>query len=85
MAVGTPEVPSQGFARCPLCYGRVRLDSDVSVDAAVWTHQLSGTCRGHVPPKVRKPPKPKKADNDSKTHTNSPPRLNDWTVMFDDA
>lgn len=78
----TPEVPSRGFARCPLCFGRVRLGPDDGVEAALYAHSLSGYCRGHVAPKPRNPPKPK-ADNDSKTHSNSPARFNDWTAMFE--
>ncbi len=84
MAAATPEVPHRTFARCPLCYTRVVLGPDDGAAAAVYAHELSGFCAGHVLAKVRKPPKNKR-DNDSKTHSNSPGRLNDWTAMFDDA
>lgn len=93
MARATPQVPQGGFVRCPLCYGRVRLNS-VSRASALYSHELSGTCSGHPP----SPPKPSRKSRrerefDESQDSSTPPprnararlsRLNDWAVMFDD-
>lgn len=54
MAVVTPEVP-RSFARCGLCYARVRLAVGEDSGAALYFHELSGTCGGHVAAKVKAP------------------------------
>lgn len=87
MATATPEVPSRGFVRCPLCYGRVRLNS-VSRTSALYSHELSGACSGH-PAAKPKSPRRSRRDREFENDPQPPPParltpLNDWTAMFDD-